>query len=130
MEISIKTYKIEKVETSNNKFTLPEVTSYYFETGIRRMIRITPEWTTWQVDRYNKPEEIINYFITCIYSSSCNKVESFRTQVSMIEKLYNDSKTNYPNPLVSLMRGDLNPRSEEQFDAELRQAIANFDLIK
>jgi len=58
MKIKLKQYKHQKIEIDSKDFELPEKNSYFFETGIRRSIRISPEYTTWNLQQYNKPEEI------------------------------------------------------------------------
>ena len=78
MKIQLKQYKLEKVETSSVDFELPEETVYFFETHVRRSIRIKPIFTTWQKENLNKEEELQYFEVTCVYLSSKCKIEKFK----------------------------------------------------
>lgn len=122
MEIKIKQYKHEKIEISSKTFVLPEETSYFFETGIRRSIKIEPEFTTWNKEQYNKEEEIFQFNITCVYLNFECKIERFSIRISDFES---------PLPKVkdfvnSWTNDYFDKRSKQQFENDLKQAI---DLI-
>lgn len=128
MKKSIEIYKIQKVLDKNFEVDLPDETCYFFETGIRRSIRIVPIWTTWKHEQ-GEDEIIYQYHITCVYRSFENKIESFK--VSAISGLSNIYKSDKKHPLQSLMLGWLDSRTEEQFMQDLQLAIEelnNFEL--
>lgn len=120
MKIEIKTYEYQKIEKSNTQFEVPEETSYYFETGIRRSIRIIPIWTTWNMKEYGLPEKIWEFHFTCVYGSWENKIETFKIRLSDFESLYNSEKVSI---IKSLLNNDLDPRTKEQFENDLEHAI-------
>lgn len=124
MKIEIKTYEYEKIEKTNTEFQIPDNTSYYFETGIRRAIRVIPLWTTRNVERNKLPEKIWKVHFTCVYSSWENKIETFEISVSEFENLYNSDKSSI---VKSFLNNDFNNRTKEQFEEDLRFAIENIN---
>lgn len=131
MKINIKTYELKRVEKENTEFDeLPEEVSYFFETGIRRSIRIVPIWTTWQKERDGKDEEIWKYHLTCVYKSFENIIESFEICLSDFEKYYNDNSTKLGTKdsrnksiVDALLNKWLDKRTQEQFETDLNSAI-------
>lgn len=121
MKISIKTYKYEKVIINDCDFELPEKTCYFFETGIRRSIKVVPIWTTWNKEKGNK-EEIWSYDITCVYRSFECKVEKFSISVSNIEDLY-QAKGEKSEFVKGLLDNHFQKRTEEQFNSDLKSTI-------
>ena len=121
MKISIKTYKYEKVIINDCNFELPENTCYFFETGVRRSIKIVPVWTTWNKEN-GKEEEIWSYDVTCVYRSFECKIEKFSISVSSIEELY-QSKGEKSEFIYSLLNNYFQKRTEEQFNSDLKSAI-------
>ena len=121
MKVQIKQYKHVKVETSSFDFELPEETSYFFETGIRRSIRIVPVFTTWNKEQYNKEEELYMFDITCVYLSFECKIEKFSVSVSDFEK---DKEIIEKNSFLgSWINGWFNKRTQTDFENDLKQAI-------
>ena len=124
MKISIKQYKYEKIELADKEVELPDTTAYYFQTGIRRAIRIVPRWTTWCKKQYGKDEYIYDFEITCVYNSMECKIEKFTITPKGIEEMYftesgkNDLKSTI-NFVKSWIDGDFNIRTKEQFEADL-----------
>ena len=119
MKIQLKQYKIEKIETSSVDFELPEETVYFFETGVRRAIRIKPVFTTWNKEQ-GKEEEIYYFDVTCVYLSSKCKIEKFKIYLSQfpdatysLEKEFNEAWT----------QNWFNKRTKEQFEADLNTAL-------
>ena len=121
MELSIKTYEWQRIEKSNTKFELPEEPTYWFETGIRRSIRIFPIWTTWQMENDSEPEEIWQYHFTCVYRSFENKIESFKVSIHEFEDYYLQDKHNI---IKSFLNNDFNERTKEQFENDLESALS------
>jgi len=121
MIVQIKQYKYEKTETSSMDLELPEETSYFFETGVRRSIRIKPIFTTWNKERYNKEEELYYFDVTCVYLSSECKIEKFRVNLDEFKK---DKEILEKNMFLRSWVNDwFDKRTKEQFDADLKQAI-------
>ena len=86
MKINIPLYKYKKVLVESNEIEFPDEPKYYFETGIRRSIRIVPVWTTWQIDQGKEKEEIWNYDVTIIRLNFECKIEKFTLSIGDIEK--------------------------------------------
>ena len=129
MKTKIEVYKIQKVLDKDFEVDLPDKPCYFFETGIRRAIRIIPIWSTWK--KQKGEEEIIwQYHITCVYRSFENKIESFTVSAtSGLSDIYQSDKS---HPLKSFMDGWLDNRTEQQFMTDLQSAINNlndFELI-
>lgn len=118
MKIKIKQYKTERVEIDSKDFELPETTEYYFETHVRRSIRMQPIFTTWQMERFNKPEELYAYDITCVYLSFECKIERFRISISDF-----DSKFKKPEFIEKFTSGYFDKRTEERFNTDLKEAL-------
>ena len=67
MKLEIKQYEYVEKEIEKKNIEIPEAISYYFETGIRRSIRITPKFTTWNKKNYDKDEELYELEFLCLY---------------------------------------------------------------
>jgi hypothetical protein len=129
MEIAIKQYEYEKKEVSSKPFTVPETTQYFFQTFIRRSIRIEPKLTTWLVSQGKESEEIYELIVTCVYLSSECIFNHFSIRVSEIEKLYlHQSKGNSYEKKEGIVKGwidgHFDDRTEERFMADLNKAIS------
>lgn len=121
MKVQIKQYKYEKIETSSFDLELPEETSYFFETCIRRSIRIVPVFTSWNKEQYNKEEELYKFDITCVYLSFECKIEKFSVSVSDFEK---DKEIIEKNLFLrSWINGWFDKRTKTDFENDLKQAI-------
>jgi len=131
MKVKVPIYKFVKELVEDNEFELPDEESYYFETGIRRSIRIIPIWTTWKHEK-QEPEIIFQYHITMVYKSFENKIESFIiSATSGLSDLYKeDNKSNKASIIQSLFKGWLDKRTKEQFEADLNSTIENFNKIE
>ena len=68
--MKIRQYEYEKKEVASKEIELPKETSYYFETGVRRSIKIIPRFTIWNKERFNKEEELYELEVVCLYNSS------------------------------------------------------------
>lgn len=118
----IKTYKYQKVEISSTDLEIPETTLYCFQTGIRRAIRIIPEYTTWNKEENNKDEEIYSLNVTCVYNSFEAKVEIYNLAISSMEDMINTNKDSY-NIGDMLLNKDYNTRTKEQFEEDLKAVL-------
>lgn len=121
MRIKLDTYEYVRQLKEGKEFELPDETTYWFETGIRRAIRIIPVWTTWNVKQYSKPEEIREYNITCVYGSWECKIETYNVSVGRIAEIYNNEKSDHV--IKSLLLKWLDSRTKEQFEADLNSAL-------
>lgn len=118
MTIKIKQYKLVKQEVDSKEFILPEKIEYYFETGMRRSIRIVPIWTTWNKKTKNIPEEIYAYNITCVYRNFEAKIENFSIEISHIEDIYY-GKDKHSDFVRFWIDNNFNERTEDQFKEDL-----------
>ena len=126
MKLEIKQYKFQKVEVGSKEIDLPSETSYFFETGVRRSIRIVPSFTTWNQEKFNKPEEIYELHITCVYLSFECRVEKFSLTPKKIEELYYSEKQNHKDFVTGLADGWFDVRTKDQFESDLNMAINAF----
>lgn len=123
MKIKLKQFQIKRVEIEPLEVELPIETSYYFETGIRRAIRIVPIFTTWMINAGNKEEELYEFEITCVYNSGESKIEKFTIQASNIERILSDEKDKYHRFVTALVEGHFDERSKEAFESDLNYVI-------
>jgi hypothetical protein len=127
--IVLKEYKLEKVEIGSKIFIEPIEPCYFFETGIRRSIRIAPIFTTWKKEE-GKDEEIMRYEVTCVYSSFECKIEKFIIERKDIEGLYY-SNSNVTMSIVNFVKSWINneflKRTKERFEEDL---MKTFEQIK
>ena len=105
MKLHIKKYEYEKREVESKEIELPTETAHFFETGVRRSIRIAPKFTTWNQERYNKEEELYSLQITCVYLSSECIIEKFTLYPKNIEEIYYADKTQTAGLRQSLSGG-------------------------
>lgn len=124
--IKIRKYKYEKVEIESKEIELPIKPSYYFETGIRRSIKIVPEFDP----RPGKENELYQLKVVCLHSSFQCRAEMFTIQVSDIEKFYySENKNDFEHDFVKgLVDGYFQERTEEQFDADFEYVYEKMKL--
>jgi len=123
MKLAIKQYEYEKKEIDSKEIELPTETAYYFETGVRRSIRIVPKFTTWNKERFNKEEELYELKITCVYLSSECVIEKFTLCPKDIEKIFYADKHKLLDFVRALVNDWFDNRTKEQFEADLNGAI-------
>jgi hypothetical protein len=126
MKLAIKQYEYEKKEIESKEIELPTETTYYFETGVRRSIRIVPIFTTWNKERFDKEEELYELKITCVYLSSECIVEKFTLYPKDIEKIFYADKHKRLDFVRALVHDWFDNRTKEQFEADLNGAITQF----
>lgn len=119
MKIQLKQYKYEKIEIESRDFELPTAPVYFFETGIRRSIRIVPLWTTYNKKHYNKEEEIYGFMVTCIYLSFECKIKHFQIPLRSIGELHPTSDKHRNDFITSWISNHFNERSKEMFENDL-----------
>lgn len=124
MKMKIKQYEYVKKEIASKEIELPKTVSYYFETGIRRSIKIIPHFTTWNKERFNKDEELYELEIICLYNSFKCKLEKFTIRINQIEEIYYSKHPNeYQDFVTPLINGWFDKRTEEQFNNDLKNIL-------
>ena len=128
MKIKLKTYKYERVEDDSIDFEIPTETSYFFETGIRRSIKIVPIYTTWQKEKENKEEEVWKFEIICIYLSFECIAEKFSISVSDLEDTHLENKKGKKYEFIrNWLNGFFDERTKEQYDADFNNFLAQIN---
>lgn len=129
MKLAINKYKYEKVLDTSSEVEIPEVPEYHFQTGIRRSIAIIPEWTTWQKENFNKPEQVHTLVFICIYGNFENKVEITRCSVENLRDYLTSTINKTDSSIVNFFlneRDEYTTRTKEQFMADYNNAITKF----
>ena len=127
--MKITTYEYEKVPVKDTEIFIPEKPFYCFQTGIRRAIRIVPIFVTLDNDPKNKRGDVYELEVTCVYQSSECIVEKFDVRLSQIENHINRNEKSKPSEISRmLLDEDYYKRTEEQFNADLENALASFKL--
>jgi hypothetical protein len=129
MKLQIKQYEYEKKEVESKEIQLPSETSYFFQTHIRRSIKIIPCYTTWNKERYNKEEELYELVIICLYQSSECKIEKFTILARNIEEIYYSNKHEHKDFITALIDGEFDERTKEQFDADFNTILTKIQCI-
>ena len=129
MKLQIKQYEYEKKEIASKEIELPTTVSYYFETGIRRSIKITPKFTTWNKERFNKDEELYELQIICLYNSSECIAEKFTIRVKDIEEIYYSEKHKYKSFVDGLVNEWFDKRTQEQFEADFKYTFNEMQSV-
>lgn len=129
MKLNIKQYEYHKVEIQSRDIEIPTEISYFFETGVRRSIRIVPIYTTWHVFQYGKDEVLWYLDVTCLYNSSQTKAEKFRIDINDIESIYYNEKHKYHGFVRGLVNDFFDVRTKEQFENDLKLTIDKLELI-
>jgi hypothetical protein len=124
MKLEIKQYEYEKKEVAKKEIELPNVVSYYFETGVRRSIKIVPRFTTWNKKNHNKEEELYELGITCLYNSSECIAEKFTLRINQIEEIYYSEKHKHNSFVNGLVNDWFDKRQKEQFDADFKYTFS------
>lgn len=127
MKIEITQYEYEKVEIAKKEIEIPNVVSYYFETGVRRSIRMSPIFTTWNRKNYDKDEELYELEFLCLYQSSEFKIEKFKILASELESIYYTEKHKHKAIVTSLINGWFDKRIKEQFEADLNYMLTELN---
>lgn len=125
--MKLKQYKYERVEIDSIEFEIPTVPTYYFQTGIRRAIRVVPQFTTWKKNEGLQQEELYALIVTFVYSSFECKIEKFNISVNRIEEKYFSEKDKLGEFVKDWINGDLHSRTKEQFDADFNDVIGDLN---
>lgn len=127
--MKIKQYEYEKKEVTSKEIMLPTETSYYFETGIRRSIKIIPHYTSWNKEQYDNEEELFELEVVCLYNSSECKAEKFTIRVSDIEEIYYLEKHEYNSFITALVEDWFQKRTKEQFEADFNHTFFEMQCL-
>lgn len=87
-KMKIQQYKYEKTVTSSKDWEVPTEAQYFFETGIRRAIAVIPVYTSWNMENFQKPEEIYELSFVCVYQSFEAMIQKFDVSLSSLEDKY------------------------------------------
>lgn len=123
MKLNIKQYKYEKLEIETKEIDLPTEVSYYFETGLRRSIKITPVFTTWNKEKLNKEEEIYCLEIVCVYNSFECRAEKFTINTTEIEVIFYSENHEHKRFVNSLVNNLFRVRTRELFEEDFNYAF-------
>ena len=129
MKFKIDTFKYVRQLVKEQEIELPDETKYFFETGIRRAVRIVPVMTEWLKKTTGEEERIYKYHVTCVYRSFQNKIESFDINAypAELERLYNSERDNIVKCLVD---GHFHIRTREEFENDYNAAIKKFNDVE
>ena len=93
MKKKITKYEYIKQEIEGFEADLPDNPVYLFEFGYRVAYAIIPQWTTWNKEFYDKPEEIYQYDIIVV-DPSLKEIKSFDISVQRLNEAYGKSEQN------------------------------------
>jgi len=124
MKISLKQYIYVQQEIDAKEVEIPTEPVYYFETGIRRSIRIIPIYTTHQKEYLGKDEELHSFEITCVYNDHYLKIEKFTIPLKGLESFYYSKE---PNDKITFVQSWLHKwfdtQTKERFDSDFEAAL-------
>ena len=117
----IKKYKLEKVFVEETLYRFPTEVLYLFEFHVRRSIKVTPIFTSWNKERFNKDEEIYKFKIVVLYDGfnhNANIINYF-IPISKFDEIYNKGKSIEYDLLDFINTYGLeNIRTKEQFQID------------
>lgn len=122
MKLEIKNYEYKKLEVDSKEIELPIKTQYFFQTYYRRAIRVKPVYTSWLKDKGGK-EEIMHYEVTFLYQNFDFNIKKIKLGINDIEEIYYDVNHDLYSFVSCWLDGDLNKRTKEQFDSELKSMV-------
>jgi len=124
--INLKRYKYIREEIQSKPVEISNETQYFFQTGIRRAIRIEPIWSQWKQAEDGEDEEIYEYRVTLVYGSFECKIEviTIKGYLNSLGDQYYSEVDNSVNSFVKAWLDDeFDVRTKEQFEADLNQAF-------
>lgn len=128
-EIMLKKYKSEKTLSEEVIFKIPETDLYLFKFGSRKAMSIKPQWTSWQQESQDKPEEIWKLDIIVVGSNFDYTIKKFSIQISQLQRIFSYGKAGYEDyDLLEFMQeyDEENVRTKEQFEADFNRVIDEF----
>ncbi len=126
--MKIKKYKYEKVFVEEVEFRMPTETLYLFEYHIRRAMKVTPIWTTWQMENKGIPEEIYELEFIIVLDGFNHKATIYKHKISLshLEEIYtrpDNNKETYSLLEFINTYDSSNIRTKEQFDADFNKTL-------
>lgn len=122
MKIKLKQFELKKVEVNPIDFDLPTEPTYFYESHIRRFIRIIPIYTTWN-KKDGKEEEVWKFEITNVYLNKCS-IEKFNVSLSELENDYHKTQPSNALFIKKWLEGNnFEKTTKERFDNQLSEAI-------
>ena len=129
MELTFTTQKYIKQDDVPVTLKLPDEQQFYFETGIRRSICVTPIWTTWNEENYQKPEQIYKYSVICVHRCFESKIDLFEVAVSEIPSLWQSKNDSDRKSIVELFQyyGVESNRTAERFMEDYNAVLSKIN---
>lgn len=124
--MKIQIYEFKKVVLEDFEIFFLEEIVYYFEIGIRRLIKIEFCWIEWNKERYDKEEEIFRLKVICVYSFGELKIEKFIIFILVfeIEGIWNLKEVLKIKSILEMIVYDWgDKRIKEQFEVDLKYVI-------
>lgn len=125
-------YKVRKEEwkkTLSDEFEvdIPEKPVHFWHNGERVAYRVVPVWSTWNVEHYNKPEEIFEVKVVKIPAGAFEnrKIEAFSIRVSEFREILSGVRYKEYSRLIEnlLLHPDEDTRTEEQFMEDYKSVV-------
>ncbi len=128
--MKITTYKYEKVPVKDTEIFIPNKPFYCFQTGVRRSVRMIPEFVTWDTDPINKKGGVYALNVTCVYLSFECIIEKFTIIVNRIEDHVNgEGKSMEAQISNMLLHENYYVRTEESFNNDLKVALSKIKEV-
>lgn len=122
MKIKVNKIRYEKVN-EETELDIPETPMYFWHNGIRRAYSVVPEWTAWNVENYQKPEEIWKVNVVMVDPQD-RIIETNEIQVHTFPDILKDSSHRYNRLITNLLfNPDEDRRTKEQFIADYNQVL-------
>ena len=124
MKISIKTAEYTRVD-KEIEVNIPDKQLYLWHNGIRRAYSVKPRWTTWNVENYNKPEEIYE-LIVVVVDPSDYKIEVTNLTISSLPEILKNDKHPYKRLVENILKYPDDKefiRTKEQFENDLQTVL-------
>lgn len=129
MKINIDKIEFKREVVGTREFELPEVPTYYFETHVRRSIRMIPEFISFMEARTDENgnnylfiddniQTLYGYRVTCVYDSWNTKIEIFNIKVSDMKEIQKENTF-----IHAFTNNYFDSRTKEQFDADLKVVL-------
>lgn len=129
--MKLTTYKFIKQPVEELEFIPPTETKYYFQTGIRRSIRIIPLKADWE-NEYTKKGDVYRLEVTCVYRSFENKIEHFGLNINKdeIERVLSTSNDSYNIWKLLIDPSPSEERNKEQFEKDFNAVLNDIKSIE
>lgn len=129
--MKIQRYEYQKILVESKEITLPTEDVYFFITGDRKSIKLTPIYTNWLIDMGEKEEQLYEYHVTSVGLSEETIIETFNLSVfgnNLSEHYYSTKQHSREDRLrnriaIELVEGIEHPRTKEQFDSDFECAL-------